>query len=172
LRGVDLNHRSRFAGLCAAEARWVQAGLSEESSSAFLRFQFQFTASCCCVIWVRFCEDELPWTISLCPASQVRGIMLLQAMRRVFADSNRETPACAAPQHVNEVRLVGNSRHTKKGGRCGTAFRMVAGGGFELQARIDSTYLIDFSTSENAQNGDKGKSIIQFSFSLSPTNES
>src|SRR5215472_11651647 len=54
-------------------------------------------------------------------------------MRRVFADSDGETSACGAPQGVNEVRLVGNSRHKKKGGRrnAGPPSEMVAGGGFE-----------------------------------------
>src|SRR5215472_19305428 len=59
--------------------------------------------------------------------------MLLQAVRRVFADSDGETSACGAPQDVNEVGFVRNSRHKKKGGRrnAGPPSEMVAGGGFE-----------------------------------------
>jgi hypothetical protein len=44
---------------------------------------------------------------------------------------------------------------------------LVAGGGFEPQVRIDSTQVIDFPIGQNGENGDKGNSFIQFSFSLS-----
>src|SRR5262249_13183198 len=42
----------------------------------------------------------------------------------------------------------------------------LAGGGFELQSRIDSTQLIDSATSENGTIGTNGISLLHFSYSL------
>jgi hypothetical protein len=43
---------------------------------------------------------------------------------------------------------------------------LVAGGGFVPQSYIDSVQLADFTIVPNAKKGYKGKSFIQFSFSL------
>ena len=42
-----------------------------------------------------------------------------------------EAMTACAPRNADEIWLIGDSRHSKGGPGHGTAFRMVAGGGFE-----------------------------------------
>jgi hypothetical protein len=44
--------------------------------------------------------------------------------------------------------------------------RLVAGGGFELQSRIDSTQLVDSTLREIGKNGNNGESFVHFSYTF------
>jgi len=58
-----------------------------------------------------------------------------------------------------QIRMVAGSQNLLKG-------RLVAGGGFVPQPRIDSVQLTDSTIVWKAKKGYKGKSFIQFSFSF------
>jgi hypothetical protein len=91
---VDLNHRSRFAGLCAASKKsWIQPGPFEETLSALLFLQFILSPSCSREVRLALSIDKLPRTGADRPMFAGRAIMLVEAMLRIIRDADvKATP--------------------------------------------------------------------------------
>ena len=98
LRGVDLNHRSRAAGLLTlSEFIRIKACLFEKTLPAFLSFDFILTTLGSAKVGIIFAMHECPGPVTTRPTLEYSEIMLLQPVFDILSDAHVEQTAPWAP---------------------------------------------------------------------------
>src|SRR5947209_5779806 len=93
----------------------IKPGLCKKSCATLLRFQLNLAFSSRSVIRMLLTENQSPRSIALAPALKMSCVMLFFSGRWIVAYSNVEARTGKTPEHVNEVRFLGNSRHSMEG---------------------------------------------------------
>ena len=92
---------------------YIEPGTFKEPATTLLRLQFDFPPARGAVILVTLLEDQTPRTVPL-GLAMFAGVVLLQPVLWILADSDVEAPPGLAPQHVQKIRLSRNSAHKKR----------------------------------------------------------
>ncbi|OFV95678.1 MAG: hypothetical protein A3H28_15470 [Acidobacteria bacterium RIFCSPLOWO2_02_FULL_61_28] len=134
LRGVDLNHRSRLAGLWAAtgnprtEVFGVESCLRKEAVAGLLELQLDFAFPRRLVVIVAFGVHDGPGAKPGGP-SGAGLVVLLESLLGVFAEADVKAAAGLAPQDVHIIRSTCNTGHLRDS-RLGVGVQAVGCGGW------------------------------------------